>query len=141
MEGKAKAAKENKMQTGTASNPSSQNYPTPLRAIRLKCLDCRGFEKADVRACAFDDCSLHPLRMGKGSRSTLKPIKTYCIWCVSGQKQEVRLCPSSKCTLWPYRLGRRPQIPRSMPDFGATAGLSHAKGLPPVQDIECKAHG
>jgi hypothetical protein len=123
------------------SNFSPRNYQTPLKAIRARCLDCRGFEKAEVRACDFTDCSLHPLRMGKGSRSTLRPIRAYCVWCMAGQRHEVKLCLSVKCALWPYRLGRRPQITSPLPDLGATAGVSAMEDKAPVQSIEAGGVG
>ena len=90
------------------------NRLTPLKAIRAKCIDCSGFEPKRVRECPFDGkedelCQLYPLRMGKGSRSTLKQIRAYCLWCCIGQRKEVKLCPSTKCSLWEYRFGKRPK--------------------------------
>lgn len=41
---------------------------TPLKAIRAKCLDCRGGSMRDVRLCTCQDCTLHPFRMGKNPR-------------------------------------------------------------------------
>ena len=38
---------------------------TPLRAIRARCLDCTGFQKAEVRRCEETTCPLHPFRFGK----------------------------------------------------------------------------
>lgn len=38
---------------------------TPLKAIRLKCLDCMCGNAAEVRRCDLTDCSLHPFRFGK----------------------------------------------------------------------------
>ena len=37
---------------------------TPLRAIRLKCVDCCAGSKGEVRKCVATSCSLWPLRMG-----------------------------------------------------------------------------
>lgn len=37
---------------------------TPLRAIRLKCLDCCMGSSAEVRLCTVPDCSLYPYRLG-----------------------------------------------------------------------------
>jgi len=37
---------------------------TPLRAIRLKCLDCCCGQVAEVRECPSQDCTLWPYRMG-----------------------------------------------------------------------------
>lgn len=38
---------------------------TPLKAIRLKCLDCMCGAKHEVKLCSSDDCSLFPYRFGK----------------------------------------------------------------------------
>ena len=95
---------------------------TPLKAIRARCVDCTGREKKAVRACDFADCPLHPLRMGRGSRSVLKPIRVYCLWCMSGHREEIRRCPSDGCPLFPFRFGRRAQIALSLRKIGATAG-------------------
>ncbi len=38
---------------------------TPLRAIKLKCLDCCGDSMSEVRACVVTDCSLWYYRTGK----------------------------------------------------------------------------
>ena len=37
----------------------------PLRAIKLKCLDCSGWNRNEVKLCGHTDCILHPLRFGK----------------------------------------------------------------------------
>lgn len=37
---------------------------TPLRAIRLKCLNCCMGSFAEVRLCTIPDCSLYPYRLG-----------------------------------------------------------------------------
>lgn len=38
---------------------------SPLRAIRLKCLDCCGGYRSEVANCPITDCSLYPFRFGK----------------------------------------------------------------------------
>ena len=38
---------------------------TPLKAIRLKCLDCSGTSVKEVRLCHLWDCSLWAYRRGK----------------------------------------------------------------------------
>jgi len=40
---------------------------TPLRAIRLHCIECMGFQKSLVNECSSTLCPLHPYRMGKTS--------------------------------------------------------------------------
>ena len=37
---------------------------TPMRAIRLKCLDCCCGASAEVRRCPLDNCPLYPYRLG-----------------------------------------------------------------------------
>ena len=37
---------------------------TPLKAIRLKCLDCTCDQPGEVRACPSESCALWPYRMG-----------------------------------------------------------------------------
>lgn len=37
---------------------------TPMRAIRLKCLDCCCGQTAEVRLCTATGCVLWPFRMG-----------------------------------------------------------------------------
>ena len=37
----------------------------PLKAIRLKCLDCSGWEWPEVARCQHTTCILWPLRFGK----------------------------------------------------------------------------
>jgi hypothetical protein len=38
---------------------------TPIKAIRLKCLDCSGGAISEVEKCVIPDCVLYPFRMGK----------------------------------------------------------------------------
>lgn len=107
------------------------NNLTPLQAIRQKCIDCSGFELNQVRECPFDGkndklCPLYSLRMGKGSRATLKQIRAYCLWCCIGQRDEVRQCPSVKCSLWGFRFGRRPQKCFVLPEIATTEGVLEA---------------
>jgi hypothetical protein len=44
-----------------------------LKAIKLKCVDCSGLSKSEVRNCAFTDCALHPFRQGKNPNRTYSP--------------------------------------------------------------------
>jgi hypothetical protein len=41
---------------------------TPLRAIRLKCLDCSGMSAKEVRLCPIQRCPLFEYRFGKNPR-------------------------------------------------------------------------
>ena len=38
---------------------------SPLKAIRLNCLDCAGFSSDEVKKCVIPNCSLYPFRFGK----------------------------------------------------------------------------
>ena len=82
---------------------------TPLKAIRLKCIDCSGYELKEVRKCQSEECPLFSLRMGRGSRSTLKQIRAFCMTCCNCQRDKVRVCPTVKCSLWGFRFGKRPK--------------------------------
>lgn len=39
--------------------------PKPLKAIRLKCLDCTNHQVQEIRDCTITTCALWPYRMGK----------------------------------------------------------------------------
>ena len=39
--------------------------PKPLKAIRLKCLDCVCQEEKRIRDCTITTCALWPYRMGR----------------------------------------------------------------------------
>ena len=95
--------------------------PTPLRAIRLRCLDCSGNSAAEVRDCDRTHCALFAYRLGKRPKrpATMTPVKSmraYCLWCCDGSAKEVRLCPKRGCPLHVYRLGHNP----------ARKGIRHA---------------
>lgn len=38
---------------------------SPLKAVRLKCLDCCSGSSNEVRLCPAEKCPLHPFRFGK----------------------------------------------------------------------------
>jgi hypothetical protein len=42
--------------------------PTPLRAIRLKCLDCSNNQPLEVKNCTITDCPLYYYRLGKNPK-------------------------------------------------------------------------
>jgi hypothetical protein len=41
---------------------------TPLKRIRLKCLDCSAEQPKEVRLCPVTECALYPLRFGKNPK-------------------------------------------------------------------------
>jgi hypothetical protein len=42
---------------------------TPLKAIRLKCIDCSAYQPKEVRECPDKECPLFNYRMGKREKS------------------------------------------------------------------------
>jgi len=46
---------------------------TPIKAIRLKCLDCWCGSYKEVRLCLVKDCPLHPYRHGKRLPTSNRP--------------------------------------------------------------------
>jgi hypothetical protein len=40
-------------------------FLTPVKAIRVKCLDCSGGRPKEVRLCESVDCPLHRFRFGR----------------------------------------------------------------------------
>lgn len=42
-----------------------KQIPTPIKAIRLKCLDCCAGSSHEVKLCPIQDCSLYHYRLGK----------------------------------------------------------------------------
>ena len=43
----------------------SLKIPTPIKAIRKKCLDCTNGQYEEIRNCSVKKCALYPYRMGK----------------------------------------------------------------------------
>ena len=44
----------------------------PVKAIRLKCLDCSGGSSAEVAQCAITTCALYPFRLGRNPFRTVE---------------------------------------------------------------------
>jgi len=55
--------KRNKVNTTDYSKP--ENRKTPVRSMRLKCLDCCGWNRAEVTKCEITTCPLWPYRNGR----------------------------------------------------------------------------
>ena len=47
----------------------------PLKAIRLKCLDCSAGQPKEVRLCPAINCALWPYRMGKRPKLELSYVE------------------------------------------------------------------
>ncbi len=79
------------------------------KAVKLRCLDCVGFIKKEVKECSATDCSLYEMRLtGKlnGERAGLrrsKAIKAFCIHCFNGQKALIKTCTDINCSFYQYR--------------------------------------
>ena len=43
----------------------SGEVKSPLKAIKLKCLDCSAYDKGEVRNCFVEKCPLYPFRTGR----------------------------------------------------------------------------
>ena len=56
------------------------NIPNPLRAIRLKCLDCTVGNWAEVQCCHIEECSLWPFRFGRNPRDADLMVPEYDKW-------------------------------------------------------------
>ncbi len=55
---------------------------TPMRAIRLKCLDCSAGSAKEIRLCPIPDCELYIYRMGKnpayaGRKGNAEALRKY----------------------------------------------------------------
>ena len=44
----------------------------PVKAIRLKCLDCSGGSSAEVAQCSITGCALYPFRLGRNPFRTVE---------------------------------------------------------------------
>ena len=44
--------------------PETSNS-NPVKAIRMKCIDCSGGRRSEVERCTVRDCALYPFRMGR----------------------------------------------------------------------------
>ena len=47
------------------------SYPTPIKAIRLHCLECLGNSSQEVERCSRSKCPLWRYRLGKNPNITL----------------------------------------------------------------------
>lgn len=64
---------------------------TPIKAIRARCLDCCGGQKAEVRLCPSQKCPLWPYRMGRRPKDGETPAKQ---------------AGDGKTASWPHVLGK-----------------------------------
>lgn len=85
---------------------------TPLRVIRLKCLECSTGSSFEVRNCIIPDCPFYFLRFGKRVKgiSVLKMIRKRCFDCGEGTAFDIRNCEIDDCPLYHYRFGKNPNL-------------------------------
>ena len=77
-------------------------------AIRERCVNCAGFQYAEVHDCIEVDCPLYTYRLRYGKQNPkerAKHIHAYCIWCSGGSAHEVTKCTAKDCALYPFRQG------------------------------------
>ena len=78
---------------------------TRQQAIRARCMDCVGYNTAEVRRCENSDCPLHPYRLtssgGRGEKADA--IRQYCLDCCNGSAYERSHCTAKNCPLYDYR--------------------------------------
>ena len=59
---------------------------TPMKAIRLLCVDCSGYVVADVRDCVIPDCPLYDYRLGRNPKRKGLGTKNPTQLAVSGKE-------------------------------------------------------
>ena len=46
----------------------------PVKAIRLKCLECSGGSSVEVQQCPVTDCAIYPFRFGRNPFRTVREL-------------------------------------------------------------------
>ena len=64
----------NRWKMDTTDRRKPENWTGPLKAIRLKCLDCTCGQTGLVRECQIFTCSLWPFRLGKRPKTAGKRL-------------------------------------------------------------------
>ena len=52
----------------TLNDLKKNKFVSPLRIIRLSCMECMGFQEQEVRLCDSEECILHKFRMGRNPK-------------------------------------------------------------------------
>ena len=83
---------------------------TKSKAVKLRCLDCCGFNKKQVKECSNEKCILFEMRLrGKleGEKAGLRrarAIKTYCrVHCMNDHRELVKECTDINCSFHQYK--------------------------------------
>ncbi len=107
---------------------------SPLKRIRLFCLDCMGGSPGLVRECRDLSCPFFLYRMGRAERDEREPeapehgrdeavaparplrvIRRCCMRCAHNDRKAVRECGAREtCALWLCRFGVRPRTVEKM---------------------------
>ena len=53
------------IKTDEEFNKEVSENTNPLRAIKLKCLDCSTYNTNEIKECPVKNCPLYPFRLGK----------------------------------------------------------------------------
>ena len=79
---------------------------TERTAIRIRCLDCCGWDPAKVAECSTRKCALWPHRLCRGPQAgglRRQAILAYCYWCMDFRLHEKEKCPVRHCPLFIFR--------------------------------------
>jgi len=57
------------LHTYKVKDGTETEHITRSQAIRLKCMDCAGDQRREIRECTVKTCALYPFRMGNVNRS------------------------------------------------------------------------
>ena len=123
--------------------------PTPLRAVRLACLECCNGSALEVRQCVSFRCPLWTFRFGRRpsaedraatagrqvyplerkmtGTSGLRAIRRRCLDCSGGTDAGVRACAVSACPLFQFRAGKNPNIVRTAERKEAAGSAENAR--------------
>ena len=53
-------------------------YETPIKTIRLKCMDCSNYQLKEIRLCTVIKCPLYAYRFGRRpDTNTIAQLKVY----------------------------------------------------------------
>lgn len=83
-------------------------HPSPLKACRLKCLDCCLEQPNEVRLCGATACPLYPLRFAKSVQG-IRPLTAIVEKCRDcSPEEQPKDCQLKSCALWAFRTGHSP---------------------------------
>jgi hypothetical protein len=110
----------------TNASQSIVHLLTPIKAMRLFCLGCRGGSCKDVRKCNRTRCPLWEYRLGcrprgEAKHTPLRAIRAWWLWSMLGSAAEVRRSREIESPIWRYRFGKRPKLPSAVSDEIAPA--------------------